>query len=111
MSKLPDSLAKRYYSISEVANIFGVTTSLVRYWEQQFDFLKPYKSSKGERRFTPDNLHQFEEIYHLVKEQGYTLAGAKRYLKEEKEKIRLKQDALKTLKRLRGFLQDLKING
>jgi DNA-binding transcriptional MerR regulator len=111
MSKLPDSLTKRYYSISEVANIFCVTTSLVRYWEQQFEFLKPYKSGKGERRFTPDNIRQFDEIYHLVKEQGYTLAGAKRYLKEEKGKIRQKQDALKTLKRLRGFLQDLKING
>ncbi len=109
MSKLPESLTKRYYSISEVANMFGVTTSLVRYWEQQFDFLKPYKSSKGERRFTADNLRQFEEIYHLVKEQGYTLAGAKRFLKEEKEKIHQKQEALKTLKRLRGFLEDLKI--
>lgn len=109
MSKLPESLSKRYYSISEVASMFGVTTSLVRYWEQQFDFLKPFKSSKGERRFTPDNLRQFDEIYHLVKEQGYTLAGAKRFLKEEKEKIRQKQEALKTLKRLRGFLEDLKV--
>ncbi len=109
MSKLPETLSKRYYSSSEVASIFGVTTGLVRYWEQQFDFLRPYKSSKGDRRFTPDNLRQFEVIFHLVKDQGYTLAGAKRYLKEEKGKIRQKQDALKTLKRLRGFLEDLKI--
>jgi DNA-binding transcriptional MerR regulator len=111
MSKLPESLSKRYYGISEVAAMFGVTTSLVRYWEQQFDFLRPSKSGKGERRFTPDNLRQFDAIYHLVKEQGYTLAGAKRYLKEEKDKMRQKQDALKTLKRLRGFLEDLKIKG
>lgn len=110
MSKLPESLTKRYYAISEVAAMFGVTTSLVRYWEQEFDFLKPHKSGKGERRFTPDNLRQFDEIYHLVKEQGYTLAGAKRYLKEEKAKIRQKQDALKTLRRLRGFLEDLKLS-
>lgn len=109
MGKLQDTLTKRYYSITEVAKLFGVTTSLVRYWEAQFDFLRPVKSSKGDRRFTPDNIRQFEIIYHLVKEQGYTLAGAKRYLKEEKEKIRQKQDALKTLRRLRGFLEDLKI--
>ena len=108
MSILPESLTKRYYSVTEVARLFGVTTSLVRYWEQEFDFLRPYKSSKGDRRFTPENIHQFEIIYHLVKEQGYTLAGAKRYLKEEKEKIRQKQEALKTLRRLRGFLEDLK---
>ena len=109
MTKLPESLSKRYYSISEVAIIFGVTTSLVRYWEQQFDFLKPFKSGKGDRRFTPENLRQFDAIYHLVKRQGYTLAGAKRYLKEEKDKIRQRQEALKTLKRLRGFLEDLRL--
>ncbi len=108
MSILLESLTKRYYSVTEVARLFGVTTSLVRYWEQEFDFLRPYKSSKGDRRFTPENIHQFEIIYHLVKEQGYTLAGARRYLKEEKEKIRQKQEALKTLRRLRGFLEDLK---
>lgn len=109
MSELTDSLTKRYYSITEVARLFGVTTSLVRYWEQQFEFLRPHKSSKGDRRFTPDNIKQFETIYHLVKEQGYTLAGAKRYLKDEKENIRQKEDALKTLRRLRGFLEDLKL--
>jgi DNA-binding transcriptional MerR regulator len=102
---------KRYYSIGEVAKIFGVTTSLVRYWEQEFDFLRPAKSPKGERRFTPDNLEQFRTIHHLVKEQGYTLAGAKRYLKQEKELLRKKQEVLKTLRRLRGFLEDLKISG
>ena len=111
MSVLLDSLTKRYYSVTEVARLFGVTTSLVRYWEQQFEFLKPFKSSKGDRRFTPDNIRQFEVIYHLVKGQGYTLAGAKRYLKEEKGKIRQKEEALKTLRRLRGFLEDLKISG
>jgi DNA-binding transcriptional MerR regulator len=109
MSKLLDSLTKRYYSVTEVAKLFGVTTSLVRYWEQEFEFLRPHKSGKGERRFTPDNIRQFEVIFHLVKEQGYTLAGAKRYLKDEKEKIHQKQEALKTLRRLRGFLEDLKI--
>jgi DNA-binding transcriptional MerR regulator len=109
MSKLLDTLTKRYYSITEVAKLFGVTTSLVRYWEQEFETLRPHKSSKGDRRFTPENIQQFERIFHLVKEQGYTLAGAKRFLKEEKEKIRQKQEALKTLRRLRGFLEDLKI--
>lgn len=108
MSKIPEELTKRYYTISEVAEMFDVSKSLVRFWEQEFDFLKPYKSSKGERRFTADNIKQFEAIYHLVKEKGYTLSGAKKALKEEKEVLKQKNETLKTLVRLKGFLEDLK---
>lgn len=110
MSNITDGLTKRYYSISEVAAMFGVTRSLVRFWEQKFDFLRPAKSSKGERRFTAENIQQFQTIFHLVKEKGYTLSGAKKFLKEEKDLLRQKQEVLKTLKRLRGFLEDLKMN-
>jgi DNA-binding transcriptional MerR regulator len=108
MSKIPDELTKRYYSISEVAAMFDVSKSLVRFWEQEFDFLRPYKSSKGERRFTADNIKQFETIYHLVKEKGYTLSGAKKALTDEKKILKQKNETLKTLQRLRGFLEDLK---
>ena len=108
MPTIPDELTKRYYTISEIASMFGVSKSLVRFWEQEFDFLRPYKSSKGERRFTAENVRQFETIFHLVKEKGYTLSGAKKALLEEKEQSRQKKEILKTLKRLRGFLEDLK---
>ena len=108
MSQLTDNLTKRYYTISEVAEMFDVSKSLVRFWEQEFDYLRPYKSSKGERRFTQENIKQFEQIYLLVKEKGYTLAGAKRMLKEEKDFLKEKEEVLQTLQRLRGFLEDLK---
>ena len=108
MASPTDNLTKRYYSIGELANMFDVSKSLVRFWEQEFDYLRPYKSSKGERRFTQENVRQFEEIYHLVKEQGYTLAGAKRILKENKGYVQQKKEVLKTLQQLRGFLEDLK---
>ena len=103
-----EKLTKRYYSIGELAEMFDVSKSLVRFWEQEFDYLRPYKSSKGERRFTKENIRQFEEIYHLVKEKGYTLAGAKRILKEQKGYLQQKKETLQTLKRLRGFLEDIK---
>jgi len=103
-----ENLTKRYYTIGELAEMFNVSRSLVRFWEQEFDYLRPYKSSKGERRFTQENIRQFETIYMLVKEKGYTLAGAKRILKEQKNFMQQKRDALQTLQRLRGFLEDLK---
>ena len=108
MPNSTDNLTKRYYTIGEVAKMFDVSKSLVRFWEQEFDYLRPYKSSKGERRFTQDNIKQFEAIYVLVKEKGYTLAGAKRMIKQEKEFIERKKETLQTLQRLRGFLEDLK---
>lgn len=108
MNNVPDELTKRYYTIGEVAKMFDVSKSLVRFWEQEFDFLRPYKSSKGDRRFTAENVRQFQAIFHLVKEKGYTLNGAKKAIREEKELIRQKQDALKILHRLKGFLEDLK---
>ncbi len=108
MREIPEELTKRYYTIGEIARMFDVTKSLVRFWEQEFDFLKPYKNSRGERRFTAENVRQFETIFHLVKEKGYTLDGARKFLREEKDHIRQKQEVLKTLKRLRGFLEDLR---
>lgn len=108
MSQLTSNLTKRYYTIGEVAEMFNVSKSLVRFWEQEFDYLRPYKSSKGERRFTQENVKQFEQIYLLVKEKGYTLAGAKRMLKEQKDFLKEKEHVLKTLRQLKGFLEDLK---
>lgn len=71
---LPDKL---YYSIGEVARAFDVNASLIRYWEQEFPIIKPKKNKKGNRYFTPDDIDKFKMIFHLVKEKGYTLDGAR----------------------------------
>ncbi|SFI75678.1 MerR family transcriptional regulator [Olleya namhaensis] len=77
---------KRYYTIGEVAKAFDVNTSLLRFWEKEFDALKPKKTEKGNRKFTPEDVKNLQLIYHLVKERGFTLDGAKTHLKEEKKK-------------------------
>ena len=81
---LPD---KRYYKIGEVAKAFDVNTSLIRFWENEFDVLKPKKNKKGNRLFTPEDLENLKMIYFLVKEKGFTLEGAKKKLKENPEEI------------------------
>jgi DNA-binding transcriptional MerR regulator len=75
-------LTKLYYSIGEVAEMFGVNTSLIRFWEKEFAIIQPKKNRKGNRMFTPKDIENFNKIYHLVKEQGFTLEGAKKALKE-----------------------------
>ena len=99
---------KRYYTISEVAEQFDVSKSLIRFWEAEFDVLKPHKNSKGERRFTQENLDQFRMIHHLVKERGFTLAGAKQELKLEKDRLLQKMDTIRRLQKVRDFLVDLR---
>lgn len=76
---------KRYYSIGEVAKAFDVNASLIRFWEKEFDVLKPKKNAKGNRKFTPEDIKNLKFIYHLVKERGFTLEGAKTHLKEGKK--------------------------
>ncbi|MFC4720702.1 MerR family transcriptional regulator [Geojedonia litorea] len=76
---------KRYYGIGEVAKAFNVNTSLIRFWEKEFDILKPKKNAKGNRKFTPEDIKHLKFIYHLVKERGFTLEGAKTHLKEERK--------------------------
>ncbi len=73
---------KRYYKIGEVAKAFNVNTSLVRFWEKEFDVIKPKKNAKGNRLFTADDITNFKLIYNLVKERGFTLEGAKQKLKK-----------------------------
>ena len=115
MNQLPmfaeqDESLKRYYSISEVADMFGVSKSLIRFWETEFDILKPHKNSKGDRRFTQQNIEQIKEIYHLVKERGFTLSGAKQELKDRHQRDKEKQNVIETLERLKNLLIELKSN-
>lgn len=74
-------LTKLYYTIGEVAEMFNVNTSLIRFWEKEFTIIQPKKNKKGNRLFTPKDIINFNKIYHLVKEQGFTLEGAKNALK------------------------------
>jgi DNA-binding transcriptional MerR regulator len=103
--KEPDKL---YYSIGEVAKIFNLNTSLIRFWEKEFDIIKPHKNKKGNRLFTQEDLDNFHLIYNLVKEQGYTLKGAKQQLKNHPKTTRENFEIIKSLKTVKGFLEDLK---
>lgn len=92
---------KRYYSIGELAKAFNVNASLIRFWDKEFDVLKPRKNAKGNRMFTPEDVKNLQLIYHLVKERGFTLEGAKVHLKEgqktmDKFEIIRKLEAIKT---------------
>lgn len=85
MSLKEKKIKKIYYSIGEVAAMFNVNKSLIRFWEKEFIIIKPKKNKKGNRYFTENDINNFKIIFHLVKERGYTLDGAKRKLRENKE--------------------------
>ncbi|HAG15363.1 MAG TPA: MerR family transcriptional regulator [Bacteroidales bacterium] len=99
---------KIYYSIGEVANMFGVNQSLIRFWENEFSIIKPRKNAKGTRFFSPADVDNFHLIFHLVKERGYTLAGAKQILREKHKQINEDFELIKRLKNVRSFLIELK---
>lgn len=99
---------KLYYSIGEVARMFDVNASLIRFWEKEFEILQPRKNKKGNRLFTQEDLENLKIIYHLVKEKGYTLQGAKEYLKSNKGAESERQKVLDSLQKLRSFLVELK---
>ena len=103
-----DEITKLYYSIGEVSEMFDVSKSLIRFWESEFDILKPHKNSKGDRRFTQKNLDQFKIIYHLAKERGFTPEGAKKEIKKNKDSLIKKNAMLKSLTEIKGFLEKLK---
>ncbi|MCL2416955.1 MAG: MerR family transcriptional regulator [Bacteroidales bacterium] len=103
--------AKMFYTIGEVADMYKVNTSLIRFWEKEFDVIKPQRNKKGNRLFTRSDVDYFHQIYHLVKEQGFTLQGAKDRLKHKAlEGSDAKFEAVKTLKNIKTFLLDLKEN-
>jgi len=105
-TKTPDKL---YYSIGEVARMFDVNTSLIRFWEKEFAVIKPKKNKKGNRIFTQKDVDNFHLIYHLVKEKGYTLKGAKESLALENKKVKVdvELEVVKTLKDVKAFLVKL----
>ena len=100
---------KMYYSMSIVADMFKVNQSLIRFWENEFDILKPKKNGKGDRLFRPEDVKHLKLIYHLLRERKYTIEGAKDFLKNNK-KADEKFAMIESLKRLKGFLNELKAN-
>jgi DNA-binding transcriptional MerR regulator len=99
---------KRYYGIGEVARAFEVNTSLIRFWEKEFDVLQPKKNAKGNRKFTPQDIKNLELIYHLVKERGFTLEGAKTHLKENRHKTLNNYEIIRKLERVKAELIKIK---
>lgn len=100
-----NSLDKLYYTIGEVAEMFEVSRSLLRYWENEFDFLTPRKNRKGDRLFTKENIQQIQIIYTLVKIRGFTLEGAKQELKKEKTNL---TDQFNLVERMKAIYARLK---
>jgi DNA-binding transcriptional MerR regulator len=98
---------KLYYSIGEVAEMFKVNTSLIRYWEKEFDIIKPKKNKKGNRLFTKKDIDNFHIIYHLVKEKGMTLKGAKKKMTENKEDTEHNFEIIQSLENIKELLIDL----
>jgi DNA-binding transcriptional MerR regulator len=99
---------KRYFKIGEVAKAFGVNASLLRFWENEFDVLRPKKNAKGNRLFTQEDIKNLRLIYHLVKEKGFTLEGAKNKLKEKPEEITSNHDIIVRLDKIKNELLQIK---
>ena len=101
-------IEKLYYSIGEVAEIFTVAPSLIRFWESEFDIIKPKKNRKGNRQFTRVDIDNVRTIYHLVKEKGFTLQGAKEMLRNDSQAVKDKMEMLDSLRNVRKFLVELR---
>ena len=110
MPYIEKKVEKLYYSIGEVAKMFDVNTSLIRFWEKEFDVIKPKKNKKGNRFFTKEDIDNFHLIYHLVKERGLTLSGAKKKIKENKEDTQNNFEIIKSLTEIKKLLLEIKDN-
>ena len=99
--------AKQYYGIGEVAAMFQVNASLLRYWESEFDVLKPRKNKKGDRFFRPDDIKNLQLIHHLLRERKYTIEGARDFLKKSK-KSNKQFETIESLKKIKSFLLEMK---
>ena len=99
---------KLYYSIGEVASMFNVNASLIRYWEKEFDVLQPKKNKKGNRLFTSKDIDNIYIIYHLVKERGMTLKGVKKKLKENREDTINNVEVVKYLQNIKNLLIEIR---
>lgn len=98
---------KQYYSIGEVAGMFKVNTSLIRYWENEFDIIEPRKNRKGDRFFKPSDIKNLQLIHDLLRRRKFTIEGAKDFLKKNRQ-AREKYEMIQSLQKLKSFLLELK---
>ncbi len=103
-----NEITKRYYTMGEVSELFGVNSSQVRFYEKEFEILQPKKNKKGNRLFTAEDVENLKIIFHLVKEKGFTLQGAKEHLKGNKEVVKENQRVIDSLESLKQFLLEVK---
>jgi DNA-binding transcriptional MerR regulator len=108
MSDQTQKITKHFYSIGEVAEMFGVNASLIRYWENEFDNIKPAKNKKGNRLFTKEDIDQVRLVYYLVKERGMTLNGARQKIKANKGEAVEELQVVERLKKIREMLVEIK---
>jgi len=101
-------IEKIYYSIGEVAEMFNVAPSLIRFWESEFELIQPKKNRKGNRQFTKEDIENVRTIYHLVKEKGFTLQGAKEMLRNDSQAVKDKMEMISSLRRVRQFLTEVR---
>lgn len=101
-------ISKLYYPIGEVAEMFEVNTSMIRFYEKEFEILQPKKNAKGNRLFRPEDLDNLKIIFHLIKDKGFTLQGAKDYMKTNKNEVQDNQKVIDSLEKLKSFMNELK---
>ncbi len=99
---------KLYYTMGEVTSMFDVNASQIRFYEKEFDILQPKKNKKGNRLFSPEDVENLKVIFHLVKEKGFTLAGAKDHLRANRTGVKENQRIVDSLERLKQFLLEVK---
>ncbi|SFC27546.1 DNA-binding transcriptional regulator, MerR family [Parapedobacter composti] len=99
---------KLYYTMGEVTAMFGVNASQIRFYEREFDIIQPKKNKKGNRMFTPDDVANLKIIFNLVKDKGYTLQGAREYLRNNRNEAREHQRVIDSLQRLKAFLLEVR---
>ncbi|HRI20495.1 MAG TPA: MerR family transcriptional regulator [Panacibacter sp.] len=113
MVEVPDDetlFAKQYYGMSQVAEWFHVNQSLLRYWENEFDILKPRKTRKGDRLFRPEDIKNLQLIYFLLRQRKFSIEGAKQYLKDNRQKADVNMQLIQSLTKFRAFLLEWKAN-
>ncbi len=101
-------ITKLYYTMGEVTEMFDVNASQIRFYEREFDILQPKKNKKGNRLFTPEDVENLKIIFNLVKDRGFTLQGAREYLKSNKDEVKENQKIIDSLERVKQFLLEVK---
>jgi len=110
MNKKSENKEKLFYSIGEVADMLGEQTSAVRFWEKEFDIIKPSKNKKGNRMFTSEDVENLKIIHYLLRERGMTIAGARKKMNENPDDVRKNHEVIKSLKKMRSLLVKIRDN-